>query len=154
MGELITVFSLVGVGVILMIVEFFFIPGTTVAGILGFLSAVTGVYLGYDYFGDTTGHLILLGTGIATAIAFIWSFRSNTWNRFALKDQITSKVNEDVVPLQVGDLGKTISALRPMGTAEFGGEIYEVRTQGRFLESGLPIRVERVESSKVFVTQI
>lgn len=152
MADWVIVLSLVGFGVLLMLVEFFFVPGTTVVGILGFACTLIGLYFGYSYFGTETGHLITAGAAVVTIFAFVYSFRSNTWNRLALKNKIEGSVNDEVMPLQVGDMGKTVSALRPLGSAEFGGDIYEVRTIGNFMDSGKVVRIVRVEEGmRVYV---
>ncbi|GAA4828202.1 NfeD family protein [Algivirga pacifica] len=154
MGDWIMVLSLLGFGVILLLVEFFLIPGTTIAGVLGFLAALSGIYMGYEFFGAMTGHMILAGTLVVTLAAFIQSFRSNTWNQLALKKSIDSKVNEDDLPLEVGDIGLTVSALRPSGSANFDGDIREVCTFGQFVNTNTSVRVTRVEGVKIYVEEV
>ncbi|MFM8231668.1 MAG: NfeD family protein [Chthoniobacterales bacterium] len=41
--------------------------------------------------------------------------------------------------------------MRPVGRAEFGGEICDARTEGEFLEAGTPVTALRVEGSEVVV---
>jgi membrane-bound serine protease (ClpP class) len=53
--------------------------------------------------------------------------------------------------LNIGDVGTTRSALRPMGTAEFGNLNYEVRTTGSFLDSGTPVKIVQILSNQIIV---
>lgn len=154
MLEWLTVISLIFFGLALLILELIFIPGTTLIGIIGVLSAIFGVYLGYSYFGVTVGSLIFAGTTIATGLAVYRSFKAGTWDKMALKLKIDSKVNEDEKEIFVGQRGITTSALRPAGTAEFHGEFREVRTLGIFLPTKTIIEVIRVENKKIWVEEV
>jgi membrane-bound serine protease (ClpP class) len=53
--------------------------------------------------------------------------------------------------VRAGDRGKALSMLRPVGRADFGGEVFDARAEGDFLESGTPITALRVEGSEVVV---
>jgi len=152
MAEWFMVGLLIFLGIGLVIVEVLFVPGTTVVGILGFISAVVGVYLGFVYYGSTVGGWILTGTTITFAAALYFGFRGNTWDRFSLKDTNTGKFNEGYSSsLKVNDKGVTLSNLRPMGKAEFGDKEYEVRTFGNFIESATPIEIVKIEGNKIYV---
>ncbi|GAB3825889.1 hypothetical protein GCM10028895_36040 [Pontibacter rugosus] len=58
----ITVILLIGVGLLLVIVELIFVPGTTVVGILGFILTGIGIWIGYAALGTNIGHIILATT--------------------------------------------------------------------------------------------
>lgn len=85
MLEWLTVISLIIFGLALIILEIIFIPGTTLIGILGILSGIFGLYLGYSYFGFTIGTLITTGSLLVTGLAVYRSFKSGTWDKMALK---------------------------------------------------------------------
>src|SRR5687768_1959980 len=102
----IVIISLLLIGLVLLVVEVVFIPGTTVVGLLGVGFSVVGVIAGYKQFGETTGFYILMSTLVITAIGLFFSFRSGMWNKFSLASTITSKVNEGKnAALTVGDIG-------------------------------------------------
>ena len=67
--EWLIVLMLILIGAILVVLEILVLPGINVAGILGFISIIAGVYFGYAYYGGVTGHLILAGT-------VVWKGRS------------------------------------------------------------------------------
>lgn len=151
----IIIISLLAIGLGLIIVELVFIPGTTVVGLLGLIFTIVGIVISYSHFGDTTGFYILMGTSVTTLVALFYSFRTGAWTRFSLKSSMNSKVNEGMLStLTVGDEGTTRSALRPMGTAEFGNQQYEVRSLGSFVESGSRIKIVQILSNQIIVEPI
>lgn len=155
MADWFTVGSLILVGIALIVVEIIFVPGSTIVGVLGFVSAVVGVYLGFTYFGDTIGWWILGGTSVAFAAALYWGFKGDTWDRFSLKDISEGKFNEGYSSgLQVAERGKTLSALRPSGKAEFNNKEYEVRTYGNYIDSGTEIEIVKIQGNTIYVETI
>lgn len=152
MLEWFTVLGLIVFGIILIIVEIVFIPGTTIVGILGCIFGLSGLYLGFEYFGNTTGTAIAV---LSLAIAFtaiFTSLKNGMWDRFSLKTAIDFRVNQEFkVVLNVGDEGTTVSTLKPVGNAIFGDKIIEVRTNGDYIPADTTIRIAKIDDSKVYV---
>lgn len=137
------------------VAEIIFVPGTTLLGLLGLVFTITGVVLGYLSFGGGTGTLILAITLLVGISIIIYSFKSGVWERFALKSSSNSRFNEgELLNIQVGEEGRTISALRPVGKADFRDKIFEVTTLGNFLPSGTRIRVVSIKNNKIFIEPI
>ncbi|MAJ50914.1 MAG: hypothetical protein CMB82_04780 [Flammeovirgaceae bacterium] len=139
-------------GILLLVMEVIFIPGTTFVGIGGIICLSFGVYFGFEYYGSTTGFLIIGMSLIAITSSFIYGLKSNPWERFSLKGTMNSKVNEGVgTKLKVGNVGLTTSDLKPVGKALFENEEIEVRTQGSFLSSGQKIKIIKIDNNKIYV---
>jgi len=152
MIEWLTVISLILFGLILLVVEIIFIPGTTVVGLVGFVIMAVGVGLSFNYFGSTAGWGTFAGASVTSGLMLYYSFKSNVWGRFALKSTSSSKVNEgEVEELSPGLEGMTISALRPVGKAELANKTYEVKTIGSFVETGTKIRIVKILSNQIIV---
>ena len=149
----ITVILLLVGGIVLLIAEIIFVPGTTVLGIIGAALLVFGVIIGYSKFGSQTGTIILVSAVVTGGIVTILSFRTGVWKKFALNTAIKSKFNEDIkVEHLLGAEGITLSALRPFGKAEFYNSTYEVKTLGNYLTTGAKIKVTKVGSDhKIYV---
>jgi membrane-bound ClpP family serine protease len=148
------VVTLIVIGLSFLILEILVIPGTGVAGIIGFILIGIGVWQAYVYYGTNTGHWVLAGTIVGTIAILAYSLRAKTWRRVMLKTSIKSKVNLiDEDKLNVGDLGKSVSRLVPTGKAVFNDNFYEVRTMGEFLDPGVDIEIEKIEYHKIFVKQ-
>lgn len=149
------VLLLVG-GIILLVVEIIFVPGTTILGLIGGALMVFGVIIGYSKFGPQTGTIILVSSIVVGVAITIISFKSGVWKKLTLKDTNKSKFNENIkVKHLLGADGLTLSALRPYGKAEIYNSTYEVKTLGNYLPSGVKIKVINVdEDHKIFVQQI
>jgi membrane-bound ClpP family serine protease len=146
------IISLLIIGLVLLIVEVVFIPGTTVVGILGVIFSITGVVISYRHFGNTTGFYVLFSTLLATGGALFYSFKSGTWDRFSLKDTNNGKVNEGLTAtLSVGEQGVAVSTLRPSGKAEFKNELFEVRSQGGYVEANTRVRIIEINQQQIIV---
>ncbi|WP_162053961.1 NfeD family protein [Pontibacter pamirensis] len=151
----VTVVLLIGIGLLLIIVELIFVPGTTIVGIIGLVLAAIGIWIGYTALGSTIGHIILACTILIGALAFVYSFRSESWSQFALKNQNRGHVNEDNPHLlEVGEVGKTVSALRPQGTALFAERHHEVQTQGEFVAPNKTVRIIVLSQNKIVVEEV
>lgn len=152
MIEWLTVILLVIFGIILIVLELVFIPGTTFVGLLGLGLSITGIVLSFDYFGTEVGWIVLLITSFVSITSLIYSLRSGVWERFANKSAILSKFNEAFKPdLKEGDVGVTISALRPIGKAEFNDKVFEVKTNGDYLEAGNKVKVIHIDDNRIIV---
>ena len=155
MIEWLTVISLVVIGIVLIVLELIFVPGTTIVGILGLAFSVGGIALSFDYFGNMGGFAVLIITSLLSITTLIYSLRSGVWQRFANKGAIVSKFNEGKTQqLTVGDDGEAVSTLRPIGQAEFKDGIFEVTTLGNYLEPGNKVKIIRIDANKIYVEPI
>ena len=146
------VVTLIIIGMAFLLLEILVIPGTGVAGIIGFILLGIGVWQAYVYYDAYIGHWVLAGTIAGTVAVLVYSLRAKTWRRVALKTEINSRVNIiDEDKLKPGDVGKSISRLVPGGKAVFNKEFYEVRTLGNFIDPGEDIVIDKIEDHKIFV---
>lgn len=147
--------ALIIAGIVLLIAEVVFIPGTTVVGLLGAVFMIAGVVFAYKQYGNETGFYVLLGTGVGTGIALYFSFRNGAWNKLSNKSSIDSKVNEGLAShLTEGEEGITVSALRPMGTADFHGKIFEVKTSGEYVANAIRVKIIKIRLNDIVVEPI
>jgi membrane-bound ClpP family serine protease len=148
----VSVSILIVLGLILIIVELIFVPGTTIIGILGFIFAGVGIYLSFVYYGVVIGSSVLGGFMVVSGVALYVSFKGDVWKKFALKSSIDSRVNDDLKNnLMVGDYGIANSSLRPNGKAEFNEKIFEVRSNGRYVDTGEKVKIIKIESNRIIV---
>lgn len=148
----IIIVGLIVVGLVLLVIEIVFIPGTTVVGILGLAFAIGGVSLSYTNFGNDVGFIVLMSTLVLTLITLYFSFKKGAWEAFALKSSIDSRVNEGTTNvLSVGDEGITTSVLRPIGKAELKGEVFEVKSTTGYIAAGEKIKVISIEGNQIIV---
>jgi membrane-bound ClpP family serine protease len=146
------ILTLILIGLAFLLLEILVIPGTGVAGIIGFILLGVGVWQAYSYYDTVTGHWVLAGTIAGTVGILALALRSRTWRRIMLKSEIDSRVNIlDEDHLKRGDVGRSISRLAPTGKAIFNNEYVEVRTMGEFLDPGVDLVIEKIEDHKIYV---
>lgn len=145
---------LISFGLLLILVELFLIPGSTIVGFAGFGMTCYGVYGSFEVFGLVGGVVTLVLTGALSLIGLIISIKKKTWRLFALNNAIEEKVNkQDQSDLQVGREGITVSSLRPGGTVSFDDKYFEVFSTSSFVEVGQKVKITSLNENKIFVDQ-
>jgi membrane-bound ClpP family serine protease len=152
MMTIIILSTLLLIGLILMVAEVLFVPGTTVVGVFGLIVSLVGVVYAFLSFDSGTAWLI---TGVAALLnlaAIVYSFKSGVWNKFSLKT--TNKggtFDGRTEGLQVGMPGKATSDIKPIGKAVFGERIYEVKSESGFITVGSDVTIVKIENNKILV---
>jgi membrane-bound serine protease (ClpP class) len=75
-----------------------------------------------------------------------------TSGRDAAGERHAERPAADGVP-QPGDQGEALTVLRPSGTARLGGRKLSVVTSGEWVDRGAPVKVMRVEGSRIVVRE-
>ena len=142
-------------GLILVYVELFLLPGVFIVGIFGGLSMTIGVYLAYDFFG-TTGGGYTLGISLAFFIAMmVLGYRKITSKKWTLNEKIKSKVKiVEESKVNVGDKGTTFSVLKPAGKVLINGERIEAHSLGELIQTEVEIEIVKIEQNKIFVKPV
>jgi len=144
---------LIALGLLFLLLEILVIPGSTLAGILGFGLLFAGLWQAYASKGTTEGHITLVSTLLVTVIALYFAFKSGTWKRMALKTTSDGKMDQmEGKEINEGDTGITISRLAPSGKAMINNHIIEVHTYGEFIDHEKEITVISVKENKIIVT--
>ena len=141
-------------GVLLFIIEFLLVPGITVAGIGGAILIVGGVIMAYHHHGSTIGNFTLLGTVLISFLTVFIVLKSGTWKNIMLKKDISGKVNvvdQTGAEVKIGDAGKTITRLNPMGKVEINGNYFEAQSLNKYIDQKTDIEVIKVLSNKLVV---
>lgn len=152
--DLLFIILLLVCGMALIVLELVAIPGTTIAGLAGVGLSIWGIYRVFVGYGSFLGGMVIVFDVLVCLILLIFTLKSKLWKRFAQKEEISSKVNEIKTVVNVGDRGKTITRLAPMGTALINNERMEVYTSTSFLDPETEIVVEEVSGSKIRVNKI
>ncbi len=146
---------LILVGILMMILEIIVIPGSGVAGIIGFVLMASGVWLAYTKQGLMDGHITLGVTIAVNVIGLIIILRSKTWKKAMLSTVNIGKVNTiNADEVKVGDVGTTISRCAPMGKVKFDNIFYEVSTLSEFIDEGQKVEIIRISGNKIYIKKI
>ena len=149
MGFIIT---LILVGLVLMFAEILIIPGVGVAGILGLLSMGGSCFYAFYEFGNTVGTIVTAVNVVLVVALAVWILSAKTWKRMSLETKIDSKaVSDKASVVAVGDRGKTLTRLAPMGSARFGDYVIEVKAVEGMLDPEVPVEVVLIEENKIYV---
>lgn len=146
---------LVLAGGLLFFVEMW-VPGL-VAGIAGGIAWISALALTYTHFGTTAGHALLATMAIGGSALFVWWMRVFPTTRIGRKWILEAAVRAEprtteAAPfVAAGDLGVALTPLRPCGTASIAARRVDVLTDGDWIEPQTPVRVIRVEGTKVVV---
>ncbi|NQT86597.1 hypothetical protein HQ560_07530, partial [bacterium] len=174
---------LFGIGVALLAVEVFLIPGFGFVGLAGLLCMAASVILALQPFTvpQSTAdwsmfEVNVMSLGMVTLGVFIGALligrylhkapylgklvlaspppsTSPTATSRSVLSMPTQQAADERASELVGRQGKAISLLRPAGRAEFDGEPMDVVTQGDFIQAGEPIEICEVHGNRVVVAR-
>ena len=153
------------VGVILLLVEIFVIPGFGIVGILGIILMVAGLFLSllsdfeltdFSFISNAIIQLaaVFVGTGVFVFILSKYLPKSSVFNRLILHENISSTsgyASKPSLEHLVGTSGTSLTDLRPAGAAIINGERIDVVTEGEYINHDSEVTVKSVVGSKVVV---
>ncbi len=163
--------ALVVVGIVLLVVEVFYLPGFGIAGALGLASTILGLYLAmvrvpipqyewdFSRANDAGQTLVTAFVLLIAMVAITWKLLPRTplagWmvlnsTQAAQAGYVVQTEAEQA--LADGLRGVASTVLRPAGKARFDGRTYDVVTRGEYLEPGTAIRVIRADGNRYVVT--
>jgi membrane-bound serine protease (ClpP class) len=155
---------LVAIGLFLLALELFVIPGFGIAGILGIGALLGGLSMSLVGAG-ATWNVILAAAGRVVFSLLFALVASLAFFRFLPRMPFGRKlILETELPADAGyastpesdrqwlhKSGQTISALRPAGIAEIDGERIDVVSDGEFIDPGENIVVTRIDGNRIVV---
>lgn len=152
MGFIIT---LILVGLVLIFAEILLIPGVGVAGVLGLLSLGGSCFYAFTQMSTTAG-IIVTVINVALIVGLtIWVLRAKTWKKLTLETNIVSKaVPSERISISVGEKGRTVTRLAPMGTVLFGESAVEVKALEGMIDPDVDVKVVLIENEKIYVSTI
>jgi membrane-bound serine protease (ClpP class) len=150
------ILALIAGGFILLFAEIF-LPGL-IAGILGVLSLLAAVVVTAMVYGSVTalglfGCLCFLGL-----IGFLFWMRffpgSSFGRRLSLAENGSTPTPTDPRLDLIGQTGKSVTTLRPSGTALFHKQRHDVITEGSHIEADQMVKVVKIEGARMIVRQV
>ncbi|MCK9426011.1 MAG: nodulation protein NfeD [Ignavibacteriaceae bacterium] len=156
------------IGIILLIVEIFVIPGFGVTGIAGILLVIGSIFFSLfnaEFYFDSNilfTAIIQLGTAVFSSVVIMFLLvkylpKTTTFNRLILSNENAAHdgfISHPSYYNLLGETGEAFTTLRPAGTAIIKGERYDVVTAGDFIERGSQIKVIKVEGMRIIVQKV
>lgn len=163
------------VGIILVMVEVFAIPGFGVAGVAGIIAMVTGLTLSLvdnivfedpEFTGEGLGILmkslsLVLVSMLMGLIFSLWATRklltTTAFSNLSLKSE--QQVDDGFIGVEteggtlVGQNGTAHTVLRPSGKVLVNGKLFDAISEYDFIDKGESISVIRFENGQVYVVK-
>ena len=153
------------VGVILLLLEIFVIPGFGIFGILGITFIIGGLFLGMLSDFEMIDWTMISAAIIQLAATLTFTFiiilillkflpKSTMLNKLILQDKVEAKsgyADKEMFPDIIGVVGIALTDLRPSGAAMINGKRIDVVTEGDYINHGSEIIVKLAEGSKIVV---
>jgi membrane-bound serine protease (ClpP class) len=140
-----------------------FVPAAGAIGAAGIISMIVATVLGYRNFGTTMGTLLLTGTLIGTPAMIVIGlklFPKTFVGKLLIlgdsqkREEGYASYSEQMYEGLAGKEGTAATVLRPSGMVVIGDKKYSVVTSGEMIERGEPVRVVKVEGSRIVVREI
>ncbi len=157
-------------GVVLIALEIFVIPGFGVCGVCGIvaiIAALIGAMVNSDSisgvdFSAVGNALIVVGAGTAmalVAILFLTSRHGPKWVRrhSELMTELSTAdgfVGVDMTPAKyIGQTATTVTQLRPAGKIAIGSTVFDAVSTGPFIAQHKAVKVKRYENAQLYVEE-
>ena len=161
-------------GVLLMLLEIFVLPGVYICGALSIVCFIAALAMSFDVsslpaFAPETKSLSnwqygLLYIMLCAVLASSLPILASKYLLPILPDSFTpvnktdlskaySPVEEFVDDVKKGDIGIALTDLRPSGHAKFGDKMLDAQSRSDFIEAGSSVRIDFVEAGKVWVVK-
>ena len=158
---------LVTLGLVLLALEIFVIPGFGIAGVVGIIALLGGLALSLVGAGATAA-LVIWAVGrvalslliaIAVSLILLRLLPRLPYGRSLVLDTgLDARAGYASAPegdlKWVGKRGTAATPLRPAGIALFEGERVDVVSQGEYIAADAPIEVVRVDGNRIVVRQV
>ena len=149
------IIALVISALLLLLVELFVIPGSSLAAILSAICLTWAVAYAFINISALAGIITLIIALILGSCVLITFMRSKTLDKVALTEEVSSTVDRSVAAqVQVGDKGYAVTRLALIGNAEINGHVVEVRSADGFLNEKTPVVVTCVTDNEIIVQKI
>jgi len=161
------------IGIILLLLEIFVIPGFGVAGILGIFFTVGGLTLAmvrniaFDFSfvpkGAVSFSLLIVSVAMFLPLALVLTFGKNLFDSLLLRKMAVSpemksskgySVKDSKLDLLIGKNGITTTDLRPVGKIIIKETPYEASTEGAFIPLGSEVHVLAVKGNYLLVRKV
>ncbi|MDR2732567.1 MAG: ATP-dependent Clp protease proteolytic subunit [Fibromonadaceae bacterium] len=161
-------------GVVLMLLEIFILPGMMICGALGIICFIAALAMSFDIsslpdfapeFGFLSGWQYgLIYIMLCAILALSLPIFASRYLVPILPEALTpinktdlsaahSPVEAFVEEIKTGDTGLALTDLRPSGHAKFGNKMFDAQSRSDFIEAGSAVKVEFVEAGKVWVVK-
>ncbi|MGL4328949.1 MAG: NfeD family protein [Tannerellaceae bacterium] len=157
-------------GIILLIVEIFIIPGFGVAGVMGIVFMIIGLLLSlvnnvdFNFDGVSTGDfseaLLIVAVGLICAfVLIIWIMNKvgskGLFSKMALHADLKESVTQERgLDLMIGEIATAMTPMRPAGKIRVNNEVFDSVSISGFIEKGEDVKITSYQNGQLYVERI
>jgi membrane-bound serine protease (ClpP class) len=149
-------------GVALIVLEIFVIPGFGVAGIAGIVLMLGSVFYVFGRAYEPQEAIFWLSSSVllTVALAIVAAYllpKTRTWQNLVLDtglEPVYLSATAETEKNYLGQTGTAITPLRPAGTIRVGDKRLDALSVGDFIVADAAVKVVEVEGSKIFVEAV
>ncbi|MDO4757388.1 MAG: NfeD family protein, partial [Parabacteroides sp.] len=157
------------IGVILIAIELFVIPGFGVAGISGIVLVIGGLITGLlnntDFNFEGVGNQEFGEATLTVLIGLVGGFILTIWlsnkigkrgifHKMALNTDLENAKSTTDQTFIIGKEGIAYTVLRPSGKIQIDQEFYDGISESGFIEKGEKVKVVRTENTQIYVMKV
>jgi membrane-bound serine protease (ClpP class) len=157
------------IGIILLLLEIFVIPGFAITGVIGIILIIGSIFLSLignnlPFWDSANVSRAVIQLSLSLLFTFIFIYllakilpKSSAFSRLVLSNEEKADqgfVSYPSIKELVGMEGFALTTLRPAGSAEFNGQKYDVVADWEYIPKGNKVKVIRVEGIKVVVKEL
>jgi len=161
----ILVILLLFMGLILLLLELFIVPGFGPVGIGAILFLALGAYLAWTKLSLAWAMAVTLTSILSVVASIIYFKKSGLGNNLVLGHHIGESASENIQNnterkkekdriVSLGKIGLAICDLRPVGIAEFKNHRLNVLTDGIYINKRARVKITRIEGNRIFVEEV
>ncbi|HNY11815.1 MAG TPA: NfeD family protein [Candidatus Wallbacteria bacterium] len=148
------------IGVVLILLEVFVIPGFGLVGLMGIVSTFAGIYMAFPdpHEAIITVSVSIILTTIIIAVFITYFPQSKMFGKMMLSNSLSLKGGyvgtKEEQSKFIGRSGTATTDLNPAGKIEIDGEKVPVVSDGDFIAKGATVRVVSSEGNVLTVTKV
>lgn len=152
--DTIIIIVLLAVAIVLLLLEIFFLPGISVAGIASLVFYAVTIYYAFARLGVMAGFITIIIALLFTILLMWYFMRSRMLDKMSLHTNIDETAPTQVASsIQVGDKGVTLSRLNPMGRVLINNVSVEARAIS-YVDENVEVQVVKVDTTSVLVKPV
>lgn len=143
------------VGFVLVGVELI-VPGFGLPGIGGILCLGAGILLTADSLEQGITITIIVVVILAVMVTVGLTLLKKVKPPFVLTDELKADrgfLNNQDLDYLIGKCGLAATDLRPSGKCDIEGVEFDVRTEGKYIKKGMPIKIKRIHENTIIVQE-
>lgn len=159
-------------GVMLIVLEIFVVPGFGITGIAGISCVCAAVILGLiEHYTFSLSHLnadaiwssmVIFIAGLLLAVVGVWYLTSSygpKWVRRHTELMLTQQVKDGYIGVDmspshyIGLDGAAVTDMRPAGKVEINGEILDAVAVQGFIHAGAHVKIIKYENAQIYVRE-